>query len=115
MGQESKTCTRKRQYVSYFVFHMCDNQATKESLDRFRHFRNYYWGENRIKLRIEGGKTFSILDLTPADLEELNHGSIKILFIRDEYTLAYDAIVKRISELGKRVVFLFTGQPGTGL
>jgi len=96
---------------------MCDNQATKESLDKFRHFRNYYWGENRVKLRIEGGKTFSILDLTSAKLSELNHRSIKILFIRDEYTLAYNAIVKRISETGpgERVIFLFTGQPGTGL
>ena len=96
-------------------FQLCDNQTTKEVLDSFRHFRNYYWGENRIELQTEGGQTYSILDLTPADLEELNHGSIKILFIRNEYTLAYNAIVKRISELGKRVVFLFTGQPGTGL
>jgi len=42
---------------------MCDNQATKE-LDNFMHFRNYYWGENRIKLRNEGGKKYSTLDLT---------------------------------------------------
>ena len=41
-------------------------------------------------------KTFSILDLTPADLSELNHGSIEMLFIRDEYKLAYNAIVENI-------------------
>lgn len=102
-------------FLSLSDFQLCDNQTTKEVLDSFRHFHNYYWGENRIELQTEGGQTYSILDLTRANLEELNHGSIKILFIRDEYTLAYNAVVKRISELEKRVVFLFTGQPGTGL
>ena len=47
---------------------------------------------------------------------ELNHRSIKILFIRDEYYLAYNAIVTRITKMpGERVIFLFSGQPGTGL
>jgi len=95
---------------------MCDNQATKESLDSFRHFHNHYWGKNRIELQTEDGKTTPTLDLTTADLKELNQGSIKMLFIRDEYRLAYNAIVKRISETEPRksATFLFTGQPGTG-
>lgn len=96
---------------------MFDNQATKESTDTYRHFRDYHWGINRIESRTEGGKKYSILDPTPANLIELNIRSIGIIFIRKEYELAYNAIVKKISEIepGKRVVFLFTGQPGTGL
>ena len=100
-------------------FQLRDNQTTKEALNSFRDFRNYYWGENRIKLRTEGGERFPTLDLTPttADLSELNYRSVETLIIRDEYELAYDAILKAITkmELESRVVFIFTGQPGTGL
>ena len=94
---------------------MCDDPATKESLNRFRHFRNYYWGEDRIGQRIEAGKKISTLDLTPANIPELNNRSITTLIIRDEYQIAYDAILKMIETTPRdRVVFLFTGQPGTG-
>jgi hypothetical protein len=94
--------------------HMFDNPASKESLDKFTHFHNYYWGENRIKVQTEGGRKCSTLDLTSANLSELNRRSIKILYIRDEYELAYNAISTGMSP-EERVVFLLTGQPGTGL
>lgn len=103
--------------LSLSDFHVCDNPATKESrVDSFRQFRNYYWGEDRIQQRIEAGKKFSTLNLTLADLSELNNRSIKTLIIRDEYQIAYDTILEAIEMAPEdRVVFLFTGQPGTGL
>ena len=97
---------------------MCNNQATKESLNNFRLFRNYYWGEDRIKLQTEGGPKCSTLDLTPtyATLAELNYRSIETLIIRDEYGAAYNKVVETINERpNHRVVFIFTGQPGIGM
>ena len=61
---------------------------------------------------------FPTLDLTPtaANLSQLIYRSIKTIVIRDEYELAYNAIVEAItSKIKPRVIFLFTGQPGTGL
>jgi len=95
---------------------VCDNSTTKESLDNYWHFRNYYWGENRIEQKIEAGKRFTTLDLTPADLPELNIRSIKTLIIREEYQIAYNAIVKAIKMAPEDItIYLLTGQPGTGL
>ena len=94
-------------------FHTWFDKAIKESLERFRRFCNYYWGAKKVDFQTEVGKGDSTLDLTPADLPNLNIRSIKTLLIRNEYKLAYKAIVKRITEQ-TRSVFLFTGQAGTG-
>ena len=110
MKIKEKTTVR---FLFLYDSYICDNPVFKESLDKFRHFRNYHWGEDRIKVRTEGGRKCSTLDLTSANLSELNCRSIKILFIRDEYELAYNAIATEMSS-EERVVFLLTGQPGIG-
>ena len=104
--KESQTWTRKRQYVSYSDFHMCDNPATKES------------GTSAITIGAKTGsksepKVERNVQLWTSPLR-IKSSFNQILFIREEYELAHNTIVTGMSP-EERVIFLFVGQPGTSL
>jgi hypothetical protein len=114
-AKDMQTTTKVR-ILFLYDFHMFDNSSTKGLLDVFTHLRNHFWGENRFERRTAAGKSYLTLDLTHANVALLNRRSISILFIRDEYGLAYNNIVQEILESAGEVrsVFLITGQPGIG-
>jgi len=91
------------------------NHTFFESLQRLR---EHLWGKDVISYVQEGDKSYAIVDLTLfADLPQ-NSSSDNILLIRQEYILAYDAILKGIESTkrahGSRSAFLVTGQSGIG-
>jgi hypothetical protein len=76
------------------------------------------WGKDRVVNAVSAdGKTYSTLDLTLFKLEQ-NTSLKDILFIREEYRLAYDTILAdthAMNELKwRKSAFLITGQPGIG-
>jgi len=85
-------------------------------LESLQRLREHLWGKEVINYVQEGDKSCGIVDLTLfADLRQ-NTSSNNILLIRQEYILAYDAILKATgSTKGERAsAFLVTGQSGIG-
>jgi len=93
-----------------------DSAAVKGSgLDTLACFRSHFWGKNRIQA--DKKTALEIIDLSLVNLPQLNLCSTKIILVRKEYRLAYDAILTAISRKAgiHRSVFLITGHPGIGV
>ena len=96
---------------------MSDDSAAVEGseLDTFVRFRTHFWGKNRVQS--DGKTAFETIDLSLANLPQLNLRSTKIILVRKEYRFAYDAILAAIFKKAgtHRSVFLITGHPGIGV
>ncbi|KAF8522428.1 hypothetical protein BU17DRAFT_44645 [Hysterangium stoloniferum] len=80
----------------------------------FQRLYAHFWGRDRVDIVSVAGKNYSIVDLTPFDIPQ-NSRPANILFIREEYRLAYDTILTdTLKEGHRRSAFLVTGQPGIG-
>lgn len=85
-------------------------------LESLRKLHEHLWGQNVEKVVHVGEKAHLIIDLAPFRLLQ-NYSCHNILFIRDEYKLAYKAILENIHNMEKwgGSAFLVTGQPGNGV
>lgn len=86
------------------------------TLESLRKLHEHLWGRNIEKVVRVGEKAHLIIDLAPFKLPQIS-GHHNILFIRDEYKLAYKAILKNIHNTEKWYgsAFLVTGQSGNGV
>ncbi|KIM47251.1 hypothetical protein M413DRAFT_23478 [Hebeloma cylindrosporum] len=75
----------------------------------------HLWGKEVISVIQGGDKSYAIVDLTLFDLPH-NVSPNNILLIRQEYLLAYEAILQNIEETRKErgAAFLLTGSTGIG-
>jgi len=92
-----------------FIF---DDTDVKGSLiDELVLLRKQFWGQNRAVFT--QSPTAEIIDLSSINFSQLNPLSVKILLVRKEYRIAYDALIADTTkQAGRRSIFLMTGQPG---
>jgi hypothetical protein len=91
--------------------HTINTDAEGSILDELEHLRAHFWGENRLN----AVGTTEFIDLSICNLSQFNPLFAKILLVRKEYRIAYDAIIAHaIWKAGYRSIHLMTGQPGIG-
>jgi hypothetical protein len=77
-------------------------------VDELELLRTHFWGENRVRQHL----TAEFIDLSSVNVSRLNPLFINVLLVREEYRIAYDAIITMQTD---RIIILLTGQPGIGL
>ena len=82
-------------------------------VDELELLRTHFWGQNRTT-RTEG-LSAEFIDLSSVNYSRFNPLFIKFLLVREEYHIAYDAIIAKTITQAGRVIILMTGQPGIGL
>ena len=80
-------------------------------VDELELLRTHFWGENRVRQHL----TAETIDLSSVNFSRLNPLFINVLLVREEYRIAYDAIITKTIIQADRITILLTGQPGIGL
>ena len=79
-------------------------------IDGLELLRTHFWGENRVTQHLSA----EIIDLSSVTFSRLNPLFINVLLVREEYRIAYDAVIAKAMG-ADRIIILLTGQPGIGL
>ena len=102
--------------IIFVIDHLTSLHMSTLATEDLEQLRAHFWGEDRVEVVSVDGKSYSTIDLTLFDLK-LNSRPDSFLLVRDEYILAYDAILKDTlyQPMGwRRSATLVTGQSGIG-